>query len=306
MANGDDGTCRFYDGATYAERGRTSGLDDADNLRFDAKTNQIFIGHREGAIGQIDAASMKLIGSMRVAKHPEVVHWTRLVAKSRRSRYGAVVIAKTLFKRPAPLHLVLTLVGGFFSVSALVAADPSASSQIAQQIIAKLDLKPLPDEGGYFRQIHKAPEQVRPAKRYPGSRSLYTAIYFLITPDSYSALHRVRSDEIYNFYGGDPVEMVWLLPDGSMQKHVLGPDVAAGMAPQIIIPHGVWQGSRLRPDGAYALFGCTVIPGFEYRDFELGRRAALLRKYPMARGEIENLTRSLASHSGLGPLTPNP
>ena len=172
------------------------------------------------------------------------------------------------------------------------AGDSAASiSDAAQRIITKLDLKPLPDEGGYFRQVHKAPERVRPAKRYADSRSLYTAIYFLITPESFSALHRVRSDEIYNFYGGEPVEMTWLMSDGSVQKHVLGPDVAAGMEPQIIIPHGVWQGSRLIAGGKYALFGCTVIPGFEYRDFELGARAALLQKYPAAKEQIEALTR---------------
>lgn len=197
--------------------------------------------------------------------------------------------------RSSLLRLTLNSLATFLALlaaPALRAGDPEAAiSDDARGIITRLDLKPLPDEGGYFRQIHKAAERVHPARRYPDARSLYTAIYFLITPESYSALHRVRSDEIYHFYGGDPVEMTWLLPDGSMQKHILGPDVVAGMEPQIIIPHGVWQGSRLIAGGKYALFGCTVIPGFEYADFELGSRAALLKKYPAGKEQIEALTR---------------
>jgi len=71
VANGDDGTCRFYDGATYAERGRIGGLDDADNLRFDPKSNRIYVGYGEGAIGVIDPSTQKLLASTRLPKHPE-------------------------------------------------------------------------------------------------------------------------------------------------------------------------------------------------------------------------------------------
>lgn len=198
---------------------------------------------------------------------------------------------RTSAKKFIPIRLVLCFVFALAGARPLRALEPAAPSEAAQRVIRKLKLKPLPDEGGYFRQIQKAPDRILPAKRFAGSRSLYTAIYFLITPESYSAFHRVLSDEIYNFYGGDPVEMTWLMPNGSMQKHILGPDVAAGMEPQIIIPHGVWQGSRLRAGEAYALFGCTVIPEFEYQDFELGSRAGLLKKYPSAKLEIGNLTR---------------
>jgi predicted cupin superfamily sugar epimerase len=163
----------------------------------------------------------------------------------------------------------------------------------ADEIIACLGLRPLPIEGGYYRETFRADEQLAapglPA-RYPGARSLSTAIYYLLTPDTCSALHRLRSDEIYHFYLGDPVELLLLFPDGRGERHRLGTDLRAGERPQLLAPRGAWQGSRLLPGGRVALLGTTVSPGFELADFEAGARAQLLVAYPSFRAEIEALS----------------
>jgi len=156
-----------------------------------------------------------------------------------------------------------------------------------------LGLEPLPNEGGFFVETYRAtrrvPSDALPA--HPADRALATAIYYLITPQSFSAMHRVRSDEIFHFYMGDPVEMLQLHPDGSGRVVAIGTDLGSGERPQVVVPAGVWQGARLRPGGAWALLGTTVSPGFEFEDYEHGDRAALAARWPDWRERIEALTR---------------
>jgi predicted cupin superfamily sugar epimerase len=114
---------------------------------------------------------------------------------------------------------------------------------------------------------------------YGGPRHASTAIYYLLTPDKYSRLHRVKSDEVFHFYAGDPVEMLKLGPDDA-EVVAIGNDLIAGHAPQVVVAAGVWQGCRLAPGGRWALLGCTVAPGFEYADFESANREALIEQYP--------------------------
>src|SRR5207249_3960045 len=102
------------------------------------------------------------------------------------------------------------------------------------------------------------------ASRYSGDRSVSTAIYYLLTPGTFSALHRLKSDEIFHFYAGSPVKMLQLHEDGRGEEIILGSDVLAGQQPQVLVRRGVWQGSYLLPGGEFALLGCTVAPGFEY------------------------------------------
>ncbi|MBI2880060.1 MAG: cupin domain-containing protein [Candidatus Tectomicrobia bacterium] len=164
---------------------------------------------------------------------------------------------------------------------------------IAEEIIAALNLKLHPEEGGFFAETHRSEEWV-PAEalpdRYRGGRSFGTCIYYLLTPDAFSALHRLESDEVFHFYLGDPVEMLQLWPDGSGRVLTLGDDIPGGMRPQIIVPKGVWQGSRLRPGGRFCLMGATVSPGFEYADYEAGKRDDLIRVYPAFADRIARLT----------------
>src|SRR4029079_17335594 len=105
--------------------------------------------------------------------------------------------------------------------------------------------------------------------------SASTAIYYLLTPDTFSAIHNIKSDEVFHFYAGDAVEMVQFWPDDTLQLVIIGNDLEAGNEPQLVVPAGVWQGCRLVRGGKWALMGCTVAPGFGYADFGLGKRADL-------------------------------
>jgi predicted cupin superfamily sugar epimerase len=166
----------------------------------------------------------------------------------------------------------------------------------AEVLIRRLGLQPLPIEGGYFTQSYVSTESVAaealPA-RYGSPRSFSTAIYYLLTSDadSFSALHRLATDEVYHFYLGDPVEMLLLHPDGRGERVELGPNVPDGQRVQFVVPRDVWQGSRLVPGGRWALLGTTMAPGFDARDFVLGERPELVRRYPQHTELIRQLTR---------------
>jgi predicted cupin superfamily sugar epimerase len=165
----------------------------------------------------------------------------------------------------------------------------------AEQLIQALGLSPHPSEGGFFRETYRAelpiPPDALPAAYAGAARAASTAIYYLLTPDTFSAMHRLPGDEIFHFYLGDPVEMLQLREDGSGEVVVLGQVLAAGMRPQVVVPGGVWQGSRLRDGGRYALLGTTRSPGFDFADFQLGERAALAQAYPAFAEKIHKLTR---------------
>jgi predicted cupin superfamily sugar epimerase len=165
----------------------------------------------------------------------------------------------------------------------------------AEEIKRLLHLEAHPCEGGYFRQTWKSEERIPLASlpsRYLGERAAGTAIYYLLEPSTFSEMHKLISDEVFHFYLGDPVEMLQLWPDGSSRVVTLGNDLAAGLLPQLVVPKGVWQGSRLVAGGSVALLGCTVSPGFDYADYETGKREELLREYPQAAAMIEALTRT--------------
>ena len=161
------------------------------------------------------------------------------------------------------------------------------SGEDAAEVIRRLDLAPLPQKGGWFREFYRSPVRIpTPA----GPRSLFTQILYLLDPESHSAIHRLSSDEIWQFHAGDPAEMLLLFPGGrAAEEPILGPDLAAGMKVQQIVPPGTWQGARLRPGGRWALLGTTVSPGFEPADFELGDPAALAREYPAQAARIRAL-----------------
>jgi predicted cupin superfamily sugar epimerase len=162
-----------------------------------------------------------------------------------------------------------------------------------EELLTLLSLTPHP-EGGYYRETYRSvetiPDNVLP-NRYKGDRNYGTAIYFLLTPDTFSALHRLKTDEVYHFYLGDPVEMLQLLPSGSGRVIKLGREIKSGMRLQVTASKGIWQGSRLIRGGEYALLGTTVAPGFEFVDFETGQRDELLQSYPTFRDLIVALTR---------------
>jgi predicted cupin superfamily sugar epimerase len=112
-----------------------------------------------------------------------------------------------------------------------------------------------------------------------------------LTLETFSAIHRIKTDEVYHFYLGHPVELIQLLPDGSGCVVTLGNDIASGAQLQTVVSRGTWHGARLAKGGKYALLGTTVAPGFEFADFEVGRRDDLIRSYPSFSDVIIALTR---------------
>lgn len=163
----------------------------------------------------------------------------------------------------------------------------------AQQIRRLLNLQSLPVEGGFFAESYRskfvlARESLPSA--YCGERALSTAIYYMLTPDTFSALHRLKGEEAYHFYLGDPVELLTLKPDGTAENVILGQDIVSGMRLQHVVPSGAWQGSRLAPGGKFALMGTTMSPGFDPADFELGTKDELTAHYPAYSALIAVLT----------------
>ncbi|MGD0347436.1 MAG: cupin domain-containing protein [Terracidiphilus sp.] len=158
----------------------------------------------------------------------------------------------------------------------------------AEEIKALLKLEPHPIEGGWYRRTYTCESNVGLER---GMRAQGTAIYYLLEEETFSEMHVLASDEIFHFYLGDPVEMLLLYPSGQSLLLTLGPDLAAGQRPQILVPAGVWQGTRLVEGGKLALLGCTVTPGFDYADYESGRYAELAAKWPAEAERIRKLAR---------------
>ena len=162
----------------------------------------------------------------------------------------------------------------------------------ADEVIRRLKLQPHPKEGGFFRETYRADEALLATalpSRYAGSRSAGTAIYYLLTQTTFSALHRLQSDEVFHFYCGGSVEMLQLFPDGAGRTVILG-NLLDGSQPQVVVPRGVWQGCAMQSSGEFALLGCTVAPGFDYADYEEGRRDELVAQFPQFADLIRRLT----------------
>lgn len=143
------------------------------------------------------------------------------------------------------------------------------------EVASLLGLEPLPEEGGLFCETFRDEAS--------------TAIYYLLVPPEFSALHRVAKPEVLHHYAGDPVTTLRLFDDGSFDEPVLGPDLAAGQRPQLVVPAGVWQGCA--STGAWSLLGATVAPPFEFADFAVGAADELVEGWPAAEARIRELTR---------------
>jgi len=127
--------------------------------------------------------------------------------------------------------------------------------------------------------------------QFSGARAVSTAIYFLIEGESFSAFHRLRSDELWHFYVGSALAVHVIEPDGRYFEIRLGSDPEAGEVLQGVVGAGCWFASEVRDGKSFALVGCTVAPGFDFEDFELAKREELIRDYPQHRQLIVKLTR---------------
>lgn len=164
----------------------------------------------------------------------------------------------------------------------------------ADDVKRLLQLVPLEMEGGFFRETYRSrwtiPREYLPDGMH-GQRAIGTAIYYMVTPESFSTLHRLPGTEIFHFYLGDPVVMLQLHPDGSAQTFAMGHDLEAGQQLQAVVRGGVWQGLRLAEGGRWALLGTTMSPGFDYADYETGEREKLITQYPASAELICKYTR---------------
>ena len=164
----------------------------------------------------------------------------------------------------------------------------------AEDLIARLGLEKHP-EGGYYRETYRSEESLAaenlPERFSGGERSLSTSIYFLLAGDDFSALHRIKSDEVWHFYAGETLVIHVLDQSGRYTRHRLGNSCKGDVSFQVVVKAGCWFGVSLEKPETFALVGCTVSPGFDFRDFELAERGEMLRLYPGARQIIEKLTR---------------
>lgn len=158
--------------------------------------------------------------------------------------------------------------------------------------VEKLHLEPHP-EGGYFRQTYRSDVTIprEALSGYSGPRSASTAIYFLLEGENFSAFHRLRSDEMWHFYLGSPLQVHMIDREGKHSKILLGNDADAQHALQAVVPAGCWFASHVADWRGWALVGCTVSPGFDFADFEMAKREELRVSYPQYDELICRLTR---------------
>jgi predicted cupin superfamily sugar epimerase len=157
--------------------------------------------------------------------------------------------------------------------------------------IRDLHLQPHP-EGGWYSETYRSDESTSglPA-RFSGERSFSTAIYFLVPGSTFSAFHRILSDELWHFYDGDMLEIFVIDESGTLSIISLGRDTERGQVFQAVVKSGAWFASRCSVAEGFSLVGCTVSPGFDFADFELADRSELIKRYPQHEECITALTR---------------
>lgn len=164
---------------------------------------------------------------------------------------------------------------------------------MTQQLIRTYNLQPHP-EGGWYVQTYKSDELIPASalpERFAGSRHFSTAIYFLLEAGNFSAFHRIKSDECWHFYQGDPLEVFIIQHTGEMNIIKLGNNFGAGQLFQYVVPANCWFASRPAADSQYSFVGCTVAPGFDFADFELADVSTLSNEFPQHAKLIKQLCR---------------
>jgi uncharacterized protein len=156
-------------------------------------------------------------------------------------------------------------------------------------LIERFWLQPHP-EGGYFRETFRAANHVARLDEPGTARSASTAIYYMLCDGAHSAWHRIRSDEVWHFYAGEPLAIHVIDTAGHLHTHRLGNALMhADAVFQAVVPSGQWFAAELVDPQSFALVGCTVAPGFEFSEFELADSAALQTQWPQHAGIIGRL-----------------
>lgn len=158
-------------------------------------------------------------------------------------------------------------------------------------LVQRFNLKPHP-EGGFYCETYRSTELIASTAlpdRFTGDRYFSSAIYFLLEKGNFSAFHRIKSDECWHFYSGDPLWIHVLYEDGRAETITLGNTEDAVC--QYVVPAGCWFASETTPTGVFSLVGCTVAPAFDFADFELAKAEKLIRNYPAHQNLIQRLCR---------------
>ena len=161
----------------------------------------------------------------------------------------------------------------------------------AEYFVKSLNMTAHP-EGGFYKEIYTSNENITAnglKVNFEGSRMLWTSIYFLLRNGEVSNFHRLKSDEMWYYHSGSPLTISMISPEGELITEQLGLNIERGEKPQVLVPKDYIFGSAMNEEG-YALVGCMVSPGFEFRDFELFERNFLLKKYPQYNEIINKLT----------------
>lgn len=148
-------------------------------------------------------------------------------------------------------------------------------------------------EGGWFKEVYRSPEQIQASglpNRFNAPRSIATSIYFILEAKEHSVFHRIKSDETWHFYDGDPLEIHIINQEGTYQRVLLGLDPENGSFPQVTIPHSCWFAAQTL--GEFTLVGCTVAPGFDFHDFEMAAGLELRKGFPQHIKIIDQFTKT--------------
>lgn len=163
----------------------------------------------------------------------------------------------------------------------------------SEKIIQKLQLEPHP-EGGYFKETYRSTgkiSQVDLGTNYEGTRNHSTCIYFLLKADKFSAFHKINQDEIWHFYQGSPVIIHMISMDGKYWNVEVGCDFDQEQLPQYVVPGNTYFAAEVIKPNEYTLVGCTVSPGFDFKDFELPNRHELVTMFPQHEKVVTSFTR---------------
>jgi len=158
---------------------------------------------------------------------------------------------------------------------------------LSKALVEAYGLEPHP-EGGFFRETYRSAETM--TTRGGVTRPISTGILFLLPAGEKSRLHRIKSDELWHYHLGGALRLTQISPEGKIEDFILGPDASKGQLLQHAVPARYWFGAEPEPGSAFCLVGCTVAPGFDFADFDLGSQATLLSRFPNARETVLRLT----------------
>ena len=163
---------------------------------------------------------------------------------------------------------------------------------IGKEIIAFFNLTKHP-EGGYYKETHRSKGEILSenlGNKFEGNRNYCTSIYFLLTSDKFSAFHKISQDEIWHFYTGTALKLHMISPDGAYSFVMIGNDFLKGEIPQFTVPAHHYFGAEVLEQNSFSFTGCTVSPGFDFRDFVLPSCTELSKEFPEHSEIIAQLT----------------